>query len=85
MVQVLANMRQELAATSTPEEIHAMEMDCIMNFDSYYMQQHGADLQRILENANLADQIHQQTLPEDAAIMVSDDEGSIYQWEQPDA
>ena len=80
MTQLLANIRNEMATTSTPEEMQQMEQDCIENFDSYYMLQHAADLQRMMQSSQIAASLLQQQAQETIEVG-SDDESAVFLWE----
>ena len=74
MNDILTQVRQELAAENvSPEDAAMMEADAIQNFDSYYLQEHHQDLERMLQNEQNAHMLLQaQTVP--VEVLDSDDE-----------
>ena len=60
-----------------------MEQDCIENFDSYYRQQHAADLQRMMQSSQAAASLLQHQAHETIEVE-SDDESAVFVWDGPE-
>lgn len=79
MHQVLQQVRQELALSSSPADVAMMEDDVRENFESYYLQEHHQDLDTMLANGQTAHQLlHQGQQP--AVEVASSEEDTEFRW-----